>query len=158
MPKCDHGNITLSKGDGTTPSAVGTTATYKCDSGYTINGGASLTCQASGKWSAAPPTCVVGELQPVHLHITSQMSSMHACVQLPGRSVTILKALSKVAGSYKSGDYYRICDGSRVGRVFFLPEMWTKIRHEFQLYDVTDTLRRRLDYNVGLSGLCFDSF
>ena len=52
------------------PSAVGTTATYKCDSGYTINGGASLTCQASGKWSAAPPTCVVGELQPVHLHIT----------------------------------------------------------------------------------------
>ena len=31
-----------------------------------------------------------------------------------------------------------------------------QIRHEFQLYDVTDTLRRRLDYNVGLSGLCFD--
>ena len=39
-----------------------------------------------------------------------------------------------------------------------LPEMWTKIRHEFQLYDVTDTLRRRLDYNVGLPELCFDIF
>ena len=34
-----------------------------------------------------------------------------------------------------------------------LPEMGTKIPHEFQLYDVTDTLRRRLDYNVGLYGL-----
>ena len=35
-----------------------------------------------------------------------------------------------------------------------------QIRHELQLYDVTDTLsmRRRLDYNVGLSGLCFYSF
>ena len=25
-----------------------------------------------------------------------------------------------------------------------------QIHHDFQLYDVTDTLRRRLDYNVGL--------
>ena len=33
-----------------------------------------------------------------------------------------------------------------------------QIRHEFQLYDVTDTLRRRFHYNVGLSGLCFDFF
>ena len=33
-----------------------------------------------------------------------------------------------------------------------------QIRHKFQLYDVTDTLRRRLNYNVGLSGLCFDFF
>ena len=39
------------------------------------------------------------------------------------------------------------------GRVL-LPEMWTTIRHEFQLYDVTDTPRCWLDYNVGLSGLC----
>ena len=31
-------------------------------------------------------------------------------------------------------------------------------RHEFQLYDITDTLRCRLVYNVGLSGLCFDFF
>ena len=33
-----------------------------------------------------------------------------------------------------------------------------QIHRDFQLYDVTDTLRRRLDYNVGLSGLCFDFF
>ena len=35
-----------------------------------------------------------------------------------------------------------------------------QIRHEFQLYDVTDTLSMRhwLDYYVGLSGLCFDFF
>ena len=33
-----------------------------------------------------------------------------------------------------------------------------QIRHEFQLHDVTDTLRCRLEYNVGLSGLCFDFY
>ena len=33
-----------------------------------------------------------------------------------------------------------------------------QVRHEFQLYDVTDTLRRWLDYNVGLFGLCFEFF
>ena len=33
-----------------------------------------------------------------------------------------------------------------------------QMRHELQLYDVTDTLRRRLDYSAGLSGLCFDFF
>ena len=35
--------------------------------------------------------------------------------------------------------------GQEWGRGVLLPKMWIKIRHEFQLYDVTDTLRRRLD-------------
>ena len=32
------------------------------------------------------------------------------------------------------------------------------MRHEFQFYDVSDTLRCRFDYNVGFSGLCIDFF
>ena len=51
-----------------------------------------------------------------------------------------------------------MCGGQEWEGGFLLPEMWTKVRHEFQLYDVTDTLKRRLDHNVGLSRLCFDFF
>ena len=43
------------------------------------------------------------------------------------------------------------------GRGYFARNV-DQIYHEFQLNDVPDTLRRRLDYNVGLSGLCFDFF
>ena len=32
-------------------------ATYSCNSGYTLNGAQTRTCQASGVWSNAEPTC-----------------------------------------------------------------------------------------------------
>ena len=65
-----------------------------------------------------------------------------------------MELLLTVITSVLLSDYISgTCGGSRVWGVL-LPDIWTKIRHEFQLYDVTDTLRRRLDYNVGLSGLC----
>ena len=32
-------------------------ATYSCNSGYTLNGTQTRTCQASGVWSNAGPTC-----------------------------------------------------------------------------------------------------
>jgi len=33
------------------------TATYSCDPGYQVSGGASITCQANGTWSGGAPTC-----------------------------------------------------------------------------------------------------
>ena len=51
-----------------------------------------------------------------------------------------------------------MCGGQEWEGGFLLAEMWTKVRHEFQLHDVSDTLKRRLDHNVGLSRLCFDFF
>ena len=50
-------------------SAVGTEATYTCNTGYTLGGDPyTVTCQTDGSWSADPPTCTpVGELY-VHVY------------------------------------------------------------------------------------------
>lgn len=37
---------------------VGTTVTYTCATGFTLQGAATRTCQASGTWSGATPSCV----------------------------------------------------------------------------------------------------
>ena len=37
---------------------VGQSVTYLCDLGYRAQGASTLTCQASGDWSAPTPTCV----------------------------------------------------------------------------------------------------
>ncbi len=39
-------------------TTFGDTATYSCASGYTRNGSATRTCQASGSWSSSAPVCV----------------------------------------------------------------------------------------------------
>ena len=56
-----HGNVVV---DG---SGVGTVATYSCDTGYTLEGESTRTCQNSADptWSGSPPTCN-SEL-PIHL-------------------------------------------------------------------------------------------
>jgi formylglycine-generating enzyme required for sulfatase activity len=48
------GNGTVAIPDGTTLNA---TATYSCSSGFTLVGGRTRTCQASGAWSGSAPTC-----------------------------------------------------------------------------------------------------
>lgn len=42
----------------TTTGTTGTVATYACNSGYTLTGSSTTTCQSSGAWSNPAPTCV----------------------------------------------------------------------------------------------------
>uniref|UniRef100_H2Z7B0 Sushi domain-containing protein n=1 Tax=Ciona savignyi TaxID=51511 RepID=H2Z7B0_CIOSA len=49
-----HGTFSLSL-DG---SIIGTVATFSCNSGYSINGAESLTCDDTGAWSGTEPSCV----------------------------------------------------------------------------------------------------
>ena len=36
---------------------VGSVVTYSCDTGYTLNGVMTRTCQSGGTWSGSAPTC-----------------------------------------------------------------------------------------------------
>ncbi|MBU6161487.1 MAG: SUMF1/EgtB/PvdO family nonheme iron enzyme [Myxococcales bacterium] len=52
LPNVANGRVETPAG-----SALGAVATYACDDGYALIGDESRTCQASGVWSGAPPTC-----------------------------------------------------------------------------------------------------
>ena len=39
-------------------TAVGDTVTYACQTGYTLSGSSSRTCQTDGYWSGNLPTCI----------------------------------------------------------------------------------------------------
>ena len=47
-----NGSITLTAG-----TTLGQTATYSCNTGYTLVGDRTRTCQATGEWSGSAPTC-----------------------------------------------------------------------------------------------------
>ena len=36
---------------------VGSTVTYSCKAGYTLNGSSTITCKANGQWSGKAPEC-----------------------------------------------------------------------------------------------------
>ena len=36
---------------------INTVATYHCNTGYTLNGESSRTCDTSGKWNGSAPIC-----------------------------------------------------------------------------------------------------
>ena len=40
-----------------TTTTFGSTATYSCNTGYTLSGGSIRTCQSDGTWSGSVPTC-----------------------------------------------------------------------------------------------------
>lgn len=48
----DHGSVTTTGG-----TTLGATATYACDSGYSLVGSASRSCQSDGTWDGSAPTC-----------------------------------------------------------------------------------------------------
>jgi len=56
-----NGSISTSPSSSTT---FGTTATYACNSGFTLSGNASRSCQASGSWSGSAPTCMPNTTNP----------------------------------------------------------------------------------------------
>ena len=39
-------------------TTFGQTATYSCNTGYTLEGNSTRTCQANGMWSGNEPTCI----------------------------------------------------------------------------------------------------
>ena len=41
----------------TAGTSLGQTATYSCDTGYSLVGNSTRTCQAEGNWSGSAPTC-----------------------------------------------------------------------------------------------------
>jgi len=51
LPDVADGSVNI---DGTMPGAI---ATYVCDDGFHLVGGAMLVCTSSGAWSDAPPEC-----------------------------------------------------------------------------------------------------
>ena len=53
-PLTDPTNGQVDTSSGTT---FGSTATYTCDTGYTLSGSQSRTCGADGMWSSSNPVC-----------------------------------------------------------------------------------------------------
>ncbi len=51
-----NGDIVYTAGS-TNSRPVDTVATYTCNTGYTLNGGTTRTCESDGVWSGSTPTC-----------------------------------------------------------------------------------------------------
>ncbi len=56
-----NGSIVTAPASSTT---FGTTATYACAGGFTLNGNATRSCQANGAWSGTAPTCMMQTANP----------------------------------------------------------------------------------------------
>ncbi len=48
-----NGQVDTSSG-----TIFGSTATYSCDSGYTLSGSSSRTCEDDGLWTQSEPVCI----------------------------------------------------------------------------------------------------
>ena len=52
LPNPSNGSVSHTAG-----TTFGQTATYSCNTGYTLVGNDTRTCQADGMWSGSEPTC-----------------------------------------------------------------------------------------------------
>ena len=52
LPDTANGQVTLNAG-----TAMGQTATYRCNTGYNLVGESTRTCQDTGEWSESTPVC-----------------------------------------------------------------------------------------------------
>ncbi len=57
LPSLTNGVIDYGGAVSTNSRQVDTVATYTCDTGYTINGSSTRTCESDGMWSGSTPTC-----------------------------------------------------------------------------------------------------
>ena len=70
----------VSQSSGTT---FGHTATYSCNTGYSLVGDSTRSCQATGVWSGSTPTCqrmslLMFEQYQLHMHII-YISPLNSC-------------------------------------------------------------------------------
>ena len=59
----------------TSGTSLGQTATYSCNTGYSLVGDSTRTCQAEGDWSGSVPTCQGVLLHSVCLWFFHERSS-----------------------------------------------------------------------------------
>ena len=59
----------------TSGTTLGQTATYSCNTGYSLVGDSTRTCQATGNWSRSAPTCQGMLLHSVYLWSFHERSS-----------------------------------------------------------------------------------
>ncbi|XP_057678383.1 sushi domain-containing protein 6 [Corythoichthys intestinalis] len=57
-PSVQNGNLLNQTEANRDSFPVGAVLTYGCESGFTANGPASITCENSGSWSSQPPNCI----------------------------------------------------------------------------------------------------
>ena len=56
LPNITNGMLSYNP-QGQDQTLVGATATFTCNTGYTLNGSSMRTCQTGGAWSGSDPTC-----------------------------------------------------------------------------------------------------
>lgn len=86
------------------------TATYACDVGHELVGGATRTCQADGRWSGSAPTCRVADCGPL-------AAPDDGAVSAPSTTFGGVATYSCDGGFTLSGDATRTCqaDGTWSG-------------------------------------------
>uniref|UniRef100_A0A8C0ZP42 Sushi domain-containing protein 2 n=1 Tax=Castor canadensis TaxID=51338 RepID=A0A8C0ZP42_CASCN len=76
---------------------VGSTIRFHCNTGYSLAGAETSTCQADGNWSTPTPECQLGEdALPMHPPLPGSLHTLdhpHCSYPSPGRSYTVLLSI-----------------------------------------------------------------
>ncbi len=88
-------------------SASGGTATYTCNTGYTLSGLSTRTCQTNGAWSGTAPTCsaTAVDLQCPELSPPSG-GTVRLTSQAPGSGIAVYRCNT---GNNLIGSYFLTC-------------------------------------------------
>ena len=69
----------ITRGEG--PQPAGSSVTFECDTFYTMNGSATITCDCDGQWNGSAPTCYAGKCSLVLSWYTQRISE-NACKEM----------------------------------------------------------------------------
>lgn len=94
-----NGNVSVAA------TTFGSTATYTCNSGYTLSGDASRTCEGSGSWSGSVPSCVSSGCGPLS-------SPPNGTVSAPSTAIGDFASYSCNSGYQILGSLRRVCESS----------------------------------------------